>query len=193
MIDLSNKGWACFGGRGSGKSTLVKHILASTKSHLVYDPMDEYGGFHRYTPTDRESVEECNKFVKAGIIKWKPALAVIDEANKYILPNNTRLPSAIADLVDFGRHWKISFGCVARRPVQFHTDIVELANFLFFFRLSGRNDYQYMEDLHVGLGDEVRRLKPYEFVILENGSKLTIHTALSMSEDRGRLVEVSNL
>ena len=92
---------------------------------------------------------------------WKPELFVIDEANRYIYPKPTRLPKPVADLVDYGRHWNTSFGVVARRPVQFHTDLIELADVVFFFQLPGKNDNAYLESLHTGLGDTVRNLAPY--------------------------------
>jgi len=58
---------------------------------------------------------------------------------------------------------------------QFNTDLTELANHLFFFKLSGKNDFAYMENLHVGLGEAVRSLGPYEFVSLTNGSEMELH------------------
>jgi len=174
-MNLANKSWAVFGLRGSGKTELVKQILRSNPDHLVYDPMDDYEGFRRYRPADRESIQELDDFVRGMVIPRKPSLCVIDEANKYIQPKPTRLPPGIADLNDFARHWGVSCGYVARRPVQFHTDIVELANFVFFFNLPGKNDYAYMEGLHQGLGDKVRGLAKYHFVILEEGRAMTVH------------------
>jgi len=58
---------------------------------------------------------------------------------------------------------------------QFSTDIVELSNHLFVYRLTGRNDFQYLEGLHLGLGEAVRNLGPYEFVSLTNGSEMQVH------------------
>jgi hypothetical protein len=153
---------------------------------LVYDPLDEHKGYRRYIPTNRESVDELDRVIKTLVIPKRPALVVIDEANKYIQPKPTRLPPGVADLNDFARHWGISCGYVARRPVQFHTDIVELANYVFFFHLSGRNDYQYMENLKVGLGDTVRALPKYHFAILENGQKVTVHGPVDKPSHRGQ-------
>tara|TARA_B100000745_G_scaffold299802_1_gene251571 strand:+ start:518 stop:754 length:237 start_codon:yes stop_codon:yes gene_type:complete len=59
---------------------------------------------------------------------------------------------------------------------QFNTDITELANHLFFFKLSGKNDWAYMENLHQGLGDAVRSLGPHEFMSLTNGSEMELHS-----------------
>ena len=186
MINLANKGWAVFGPRGSGKSELVNQILDSHPDHLVYDPLNEHQGRNRYVPSDRESIDELDAFVRGIVIPRKPALCVIDEANKYILPKPTRLPPGVADLNDFARHWGISCGFVARRPVQFHTDIVELADFVFCFSLTGKNDYAYMEGLHQGLGDTVRGLEKYHFAILEGGRSVTVHAPVDISANKSQ-------
>lgn len=177
MIDLSNKGWTLFGPRGSGKSWLVDHILDSTPDHLIYDPLGEHKGYRRYVPDDRESIEELSDLVKSVVIPTTPALFVVDEANKYIRPR-VNLPEGINDLMDFGRHWGMSVGFVARRPVQFNTDIVELSDVIFFYSLTGKNDYQYMESLHVGLGDAVRNLGEFQFMSLSAGRDLELHNPI---------------
>lgn len=174
-IDLTDKGWAAFGLRGSGKSWLVKYIMDSTPAHMIYDPLHEHEGYNQYKPEDRESVYELDDVIKKMVIPWKPALFIIDEANKYIPPKPSRLPPGVADLNDFARHWHISTGYVSRRPVQFHTDIVELADYVFFFHLPGKNDFDYMESLHRGLGDKVRALKPFHFAVLDHGRDIIVH------------------
>jgi hypothetical protein len=197
-MDLGSKGWAVFGLRGSGKSWFVKSVLESTPDHLIYDPLKEHKGYNKYTPTDRTDIEELSTFVEKVVIKgvrvtednkaqfptrrvgetWKPELFVIDECNRYVYPKPTRLPKPIADLVDYGRHWNLSFGAVARRPVQFHTDLIELADIVFFFQLPGKNDHAYLESLHSGLGDTVRDLPPYHFVAFSHGSEITVHAPI---------------
>ena len=175
MIDLSGKGWCIFGVRGSGKSWLVKKILDSTPDHLIYDPLDEHQGYRRYIPTLRASETELNGVINDLVIPRKPRLFIVDEANKYIRPKPAPLPSGVADLNDFARHWSISCGWVCRRMTQFSTDIVELSNHLFFFQLTGRNDWKYMEGLHQGLGEAVRNLGQYEYMSLTNGSEMQLH------------------
>jgi hypothetical protein len=197
-MDLANKGWCVFGLRGSGKSWFVKSVLESTPDHLIYDPLKEHTGYNKYTPSDRTSIDELEKVIDELVIKgikvtednqakfptrrvgetWKPELFVIDEANRYIYPKPTRLPKPVADLVDYGRHWNLSFGVVARRPVQFHTDLIELADVVFFFQLPGKNDHAYLESLHNGLGDTVRDLPPHHFVAFSHGSEITVHAPI---------------
>jgi len=104
MIDLTDKSFVIFGLRGSGKSWLVKSILDSTADHIIYDPLNEHRGYRQYIPDDRESVEELSEMIQGLVIKQKPSLFIIDEANKYIPPKPTRLCPGVADLVDFSRH-----------------------------------------------------------------------------------------
>ena len=197
-MDLGSKGWAVFGLRGSGKSWFVKSVLESTPDHLIYDPLKEHKGYNKYTPTDRTSIDELAQVIEGPVIEgvkvtednkamvptrrvgetWKPELFVIDDCNRYVYPKPTRLPKPIADLVDYGRHWNVSFGAVARRPVQFHTDLIELADVVFFFQLPGKNDNAYLESLHTGLGDTVRNLAPYHFVAFSHGSEITVHAPI---------------
>lgn len=198
MIELTSKGWAVFGLRGSGKSWFVKHVLDSSPDHLIYDPLKEHRGYNKYTPTDRTSIDELSKVIEGPVIQgvrvteenkrqfptrrvgetWKPDLFVIDEANRYIYPHPREIPKSVADLVDYGRHWNLSFGVVARRPVQFHTTLIELADVVFFFYLPGTNDYQKLEGMHPGLGDAVRSLPPHHFASLSHGTEITIHAPI---------------
>jgi hypothetical protein len=197
-MDLGSKGWAVFGLRGSGKSWFVKSVLDSTPDHLIYDPLKEHAGYSKYTPSDRTSIEELSKVIEGPVIKgikvtdankhmfptrrvgetWKPELFVIDEANRYIYPHPTRLPKPVEDLVDLGRHMKLSFGVVARRPVQFHATLIDLADHVFFFQIPGTHDHRYLESLHPGLGDKVRDLPPHHFVGFSHGSEITVHAPI---------------
>ena len=197
-MDLASKGWAVFGLRGSGKSWFVKSVLESTPDHFIYDPLKEHAGYNKYTPSDRTSIEELEKVIEGPVIKgikvtednkamfptrrvgetWKPELFVIDEANRYIYPHPTRLPKPVEDLVDLGRHMELSFGVVARRPVQFHATLVELSDHVFFFQIPGPNDHRYLESLYSGLGDTVRDLPPHHFVAFSHGSEITVHAPI---------------
>jgi len=179
MIDLTNKRFVILGLQGSGKTILAKHLLSKTKKHLVYDVVKEYKGFNRYIPTDRNSKEELESFIQVLVFKRvKPSLLIIDEANRYLEPKPTALPLGISELNDLSRHIGISWGVICRRPVQLHSDMMELAHYLFIFNLRGKNDISYLDTILPGLGDTVANLKPYEFAVVSDNREITVHEPL---------------
>jgi len=170
-MDLTNKRFCIFGLQRSGKTELTKHILRGVPNHFVYDPLDEYDGFNRYKPDDRNSIPELSDCIQKLVIpRVKPDLFIIDEANRYILPKPTPIPAGVDELNDWAGHMGLSWGAICRRPVQFHSDITELAHVVFFFILQGRNDSSYMDDLLPNLSTTVSTLPQHHFAILETGS-----------------------
>ena len=87
-------------------------------------------------------------------------------------------------MVDFSRHEGISFGLIARRPVQLHTDLVELSQFYFVFNLHGRNDITTLNNTYQGMGETVRGLQEYHFAVLNEGRLLTVHEPVAILEPR---------
>jgi len=166
MIELTNKRFCIFGLQGSGKTTLAKYILRQFgDSGWVIDVLDEYAGFNRYVMQDRDysGIDELNAAIYFILNKYKPKLLIIDEANRYCKPKRP-LPEAVGHLNDFHRHYDLAIGFISRRPAQLHTDLVELAHYLFIFRLVGKNDRFYLESLKEGLSDAVLQLPQYSFV-----------------------------
>lgn len=188
MIDLTNKRFTILGLQGSGKTELAKSFLRTTPDHRVYDPLGtdpkhiDYVGFKRIIPDNRNSVAELDYTVREIIIPTRPKLFVVDEANRYIAPKPTPLPPAIADLNDLSRHWGISWGLIARRPTQFHTDVIELCHYLFAFQLPGRNDRRFFDNIVPGLGHIIATLPQYHFVVIENLSTYHIHAPIDIHQ-----------
>ena len=181
VIDLANKRFVIIGLQGSGKTTLAKSILAATERHIVYDPLGEYRGFRRYVPDDIHSSAEMDDYIGRVVIPAQPDLFLMDEGSRYI-PNNPKpLPRHLSDMVDLSRHWGISWGVIARRPSQLHTNIRELAHYCFVFSLYGRNDIKALNDWHNGMGDVVRELPEYHFAVLEDGKRLTTHIPVAQN------------
>lgn len=167
-IDLANKAFCVFGLPDGGKSTLVNYLLYQYGSvAFVYDTLHEYPDtpFDSYTPKGRYNIAEFEPVISVAMKKYK--MIVIDECNRFCPPKPTPLPQAIADLNDWRAHYGISVGYVCRRPVQLNQDLTELANYLFIFNLKGKNDCQYLNDLADGLGDAVKELEMYHFMIVD--------------------------
>lgn len=180
MIVLQNQRAVVIGKQGSGKTELCRHILRSTQQHLVYDRTGhDYAGFIRYLPDDPQSVMEMNAVVQEHVINAspRPRLFVLDEGNAFIRPKPSRLPPAIAELNDLSRHMQLSWVVATRRPSQFHSDIMELADYIFVFRLPGPKDRVALNDIAPNLGDIAADLPPYHFVVYDSNAGSTTYHA----------------
>lgn len=184
-MNLINKTFSIVGLKGSGKTYLAKWILKHFPSHLVYDTLREYDGFHRYVPKFRqfgfEAIEELNLAVQKLIIQSesRPQVFILDEANRYC-PSKRPLPESMLMLNDWSRHLGISFGVIARRPVQLNTDLIELSNYIFIFNLKGKNDVEYFNSLVSGLGDQLIDLPPYHFIFVDEHRNYEIYAPVRL-------------
>lgn len=193
LPSLENKRFGVFGLQGSGKSVLVKDILHKNRNSFVYDVLREHHGANRYLVTNRQvikhreddpAIQELNRVVNTVVIhSHQVRMFVLEEANRYCPPKPHPLPSSILDLNDFQRHENISFGIVARRPVQVHSDLVELAHYLFIFRLVGKNDTEYLNVIAEGLGDAVKGLQDFHFIVVNPNRTYEVHKPVTFYGD----------
>lgn len=163
---------ACvFGLQGSGKSELAAKIAQDFKNVFVYDPMNQFETLPNttcYVPQHKEYSKEMKAEVSTVVnyvlntLKPKPDLFIMDETSLFC-PNKRPLPPGIQLLNDVHRHEKIDLMFVARRPAQIHTDLVELAKYIYIFLLSGRNDHMYLRNLNVELGSAVGKLEDFHY------------------------------
>lgn len=183
--NLAEKRFAILGLQGTGKTYLAKYLLEQQPASIAYDVMHEYQGYNRYIVKYRqqkqEAIDELNRLVSQVVIASKKIkLFILDEANRFCPPKPKPLPDSILELNDFQRHYHISFGSICRRPTQLHTDLVELAHYLFIFQLKGKNDLLYLDALNAGLGDTVAALPEYHFVIVHPNHDYETHPAISL-------------
>jgi len=181
MLDLQNKRFVIFGLQGSGKTVLAKYICRGFTKHFIYDTMHEYQGFNRYIPKFQGTAQaqrELNTVINQVIIPNKPHIFVIDEANRYCPPKPAPLPEAVSKLNDWQRHYGIAFGCIARRPTQLHSDLTELAHYMFIFCLKGKNDQFYLNSIVSGLGDAVAGLQGHDFVMVDEHRNYQVMNAV---------------
>lgn len=183
---LTEKRFAILGLQGTGKTYLAKYFLEQQAASIVYDVMHEYKGYNRYIVKYRQynsaGLDELNRLVSQVVIGSKKIkLFILDEANRFCQPKPKPLPDSILELNDFQRHYHISFGVIARRPTQLHTDLIELAHYLFIFQLKGKNDLIYLEALSPGLGNAVFALPEYHFVIVHPNHTFEVHQPISLT------------
>ena len=101
----------------------------------------------------------------------RPEVFAIEELSRFCGPNKPA-PEPVMDIVDLHRHIDtgdggLGFVGITRRPSQVHTDVVELADQVVAFRLTGRSDKRRLDDIADGLGDEVSQLGKYEYVVAD--------------------------
>ncbi len=175
-----------FGLQGCGKSTLMDFLARQgRRSVFLYDTLGESppsAPYISYTPSDRYSVPELESVLsevrESGLYKH----IMIDEANRYAPSKPHPLPPVIADLTDQHRHYRLeSIGYIARRPSQLNQDLTEVAKHLFLYRLTGKNDRQFLNDISTGLGDAVSLLDDYSFIIVYPNRKYKIQRPIKSS------------
>jgi len=177
-MNLQNKSFCIFGLKGSGKTVLMNFILSIFRNHLVVTPhKEDYQGKNRYLAKYKQysgaAIEEINLVVNKLVKVKRPSLFAIDEMGTWA-PTRRPMPKGIADLCDNCRHYGIAFGCIDRRPTKINTNLVETADVLFIFRMTGKNDHQYLESIVEGLGDAVRALPKYHFVMVDENNDFTV-------------------
>lgn len=190
-LDFRGKTWSAFGVRGSGKSTLTDKILSSYGSLAVYyDTLSEADNncdFDFYRPKNRYSVDELQTFLSAIIPKVNTTpiyrMIAIDECNRFCPPKPTPLPPMVADLNDICRHYGVSVGFIARRPVQLNQDLTELSDYIFIFQLSGKNDIKYLDNLSDNLGQTVKKLKKFEFVLVNRDRSYQVMNPINARQE----------
>lgn len=169
-IELRRKAFAIFGLRGSGKSTLMDHLAGLfPAATLLYDTLGEApndAAYHVYHPKARNSAAELETVIAAIKDGRRFQLFLIDECNRFAPSKPAPLPEELADLNDQCRHYDLSVGYIARRPVQLNQDLTELSDYIFIFHLAGHSDIRYLDDMAAGLGQAVLGLKDFEFVVV---------------------------
>lgn len=174
-----------FGPPGSGKTNFMKWLLRQPqyRRHIVFDPMKEYdsGEYNVYRPSGRRYDDggnaELNDLIDDMVISAeeavRPRFVVVDEANRTI-PNRKDPGPAVADLIDFNRHFATSLVAVARRPSQLNTDLENLSNHIFVFGGRGKNDYRSYSDTHRDLPQALEEKEQYQPVYVSSEGDLRI-------------------
>lgn len=173
-IDLSGDHVLVLGKKNTGKSYFTNYLMSiSSEPYLSFDPMREH---EDYGPDDVvirpsatrgeqaiEDLEDAIEFLEHNrdTFGW----VFVDECNRFHSKGGT-LDGAIGALADYNAHYGMGMCMVARRPAQVHTDLRELADWLFIFRLTGANDVRALDNIARGLGERAAALDRREFMVV---------------------------
>lgn len=173
-IDLNGKHFMTFGKKNTGKSYFNNWLMSRTSgNYAIFDPLHEHTDYGDddlcFRPTStrgEEAHEQLGDFLTYVVENRDHYDFVwIDEINRFHGKGGT-LDGPIGDVTDFNAHYGMGVGGIARRPVQVHTDLRDLADFTFVFRLNGVSDVRTLDDMARGLGERAASLDQREFIIL---------------------------
>ena len=166
-LDLKGKRVCIVGLQGSGKSYLTKYLLRNFKKVFIIDPMNEYQIVDKDKNRIRIVIKEdfIPDIVYDTIENTNLDLLLVDEISRYA-PSRKSHNLRLRNFADACRHAGTTFIGVARRPGQVFTDYVELAHYIFIFRLRGRNDSIWLANQAADLPTTVHGLEQYHFVCL---------------------------
>ncbi len=178
------------GMNNSGKTTYIKRVLQDMPKPFIFDIMADdsterarikgYYGYPRYKinrdnfKDEKLITEEVNLFcdwAEKAVKKDKIETVFFDEINQYVGKHS--MPRGIKNINDCQSHWGkrgMGFISATRRPAQVHTDIYGLADYRVFFYLDGQQDIDYLNRLSFGLGEKVKNLEPYHYIVVHRNS-----------------------
>ena len=194
-LKLKNNHTMVFGLKGSGKSNWVQYVLnqPAYQAHLMYDVCREHEPLRCYLPEHRrgdKAIAEFNEVLNRMIIEvereQRPEVLAIEEVSR-LAPNRGGSPESLLELIDLNRHYGVGVVGVARRPAQVDTDLVELADNLIIFKLTGKNDYRRLESEKRGLGDAARELGEYEYLVVNGKREYETHRPVPKMNTTGTL------
>lgn len=194
-MELKRKVTTVLGLRGTGKSNWTQWALTHPQygAHLMYDVCREHEALNRYMPTHRRGDKATAELeaVLGGFIvdndrAKRPELICLEEASRFA-PNKGKQSEALLELLDLARHYDIGMLSIARRAAQVHTDLIEMADNLIVFRLTGKNSHKRLEREVEGLGDTVRALDDYHYVHVKPDRSYEVMSPVPEMDTTGRL------
>ena len=178
-INLKNKITSIFGLNGSGKTYFTINAILKNYRCLVHDPLKQYPSDKcdvflpkiNYPGIAHENELFLEKFVKPKSGKYD--LLIYEEASR-TFPSQKPIMPAMRSFLDTYRHYnELGLVFICRRPAQIFTDIPELSHHIFSFGNKGLNDIKRLNAESSGLGDIVKDLANYEYVIVNQDRTFT--------------------
>lgn len=127
---------------GTGKTAFARELLRGYPQVYVYDPLNQYQVFDRFTP--KAGKDTLKIFEEHARKVWKRGNVVfcIEEAEKYL--SNRSLTGYAADVIRRGRNRGIGVIALTRRLADLSKTVFGLSEHVFIFRHFAPNDIKYL-------------------------------------------------
>ncbi len=191
--------------QGSGKTYLTKtrFIPDYGDEYIVFDPNNEYVGYHRYVPrflgNDARLKEEMALFVRRVVLpntqsiedlergrkpKPKRLKAVIFDESDLIAPSKSNIPATLRDLVVRSRHLQLDLIFVARRPTDLSAYLMDTSDYLVVYKQVGYNALKTMRALKIDSDKEIKELdyNKHEFLLFDRERSYRKYTVDTLPE-----------
>lgn len=189
---IESKVTLILGKRGSGKSFLLKKIIARERRFLIYDTLGEYSdgiiftdvnelhGFWKnhlfdsfrliYQPLKPQ--EEFDKICELSYLCGSMVFAA-EEIDTFCKPND--ISTDFANIIQRGRHKNIDFYGVSQRPYGINRIVSSQAKRIITFQQSEPRDLDYLS-MYIGkeLSEQVRDLPQYQFLDWNSSGDIAI-------------------
>lgn len=160
---MNNEIGAIFGRKGTGKTTLARHLVKNVRRVLILDPLREYDGgcviddpvsladywnaVKEYPDFEIDFRPSSDRDVDAffNVCYWsRNTWVFVDEIDRVCSPN--RCQHRLRWLFNYGRHRAISLVGLARRPASVHRDFTAACDWLVAHQTSEPRDLQYLSE-----------------------------------------------
>lgn len=189
MTERRNEITVIVGRKGSGKSTRARELLARASRRVIVDPMWEHtqGVIVKDFASLVSYIRPLRASSYAAVLRARNELDVmqtigltvagepespplpgctlcVDELDKLCSPST--LPVELHDVVNYGRHYRVSLIGLARRPNKLHRDITANADRIVIGQTLEPRDVDYLtEFIGETLAARAKRLRRWEFVV----------------------------
>lgn len=177
-----------FGKRGSGKTTLVRGLVASCDRLFILDPLAEYTtrfGLQFHNINDlinhvmhlsnprRDALHYC--FYPPGEMQGADYLLRVSEIVQNctvvleeidLICSAAYIPPYLSNSIRRGRHFNVDLICVSRRPAEVPRLLTSQAQRFYLFRFTEPRDLKYIADTFDNdTADRVSSLGQYQYLV----------------------------
>ena len=177
------------GMRGSGKSTLGKHLIQQRNRILIYDTLGEYQKFGVV-------VQDLNELAKFWYGKTEQPFKIVyqpldphgdfpiicdlvfacgdmcfyvEEVDTFLSSNPSGLDREFLNIVQRGRHKNIEMIAITQRPYAMPPILRSQTGVFYNFRQNEERDIKYLSMIYGKRAEEIRNLQTFEYLKEENG------------------------